>query len=115
MPHSPHTVSPTIIHTFDSLMHILLNITQENMDAYKADGFTSYGRILGMKKASSALLSETHENATIPVLDRLKDADKVLFPLQKRLFNETLTASTIYNALAGNGIKSEYSLKHIAI
>ncbi len=97
------------------LMHILLNITQENMEAYKADNYTSYVRILGMKKASSALMSQIHENATIPVLDRLKDADKVLFPLQKQLFNETLTAGTIYNALAKNGIISEYSLRQIVI
>ncbi len=98
-----------------SLMHILLNITQDNMDAYKADGFTNYGRILGMKKASSGLLAEIHENATIPVLDRLKDADKVLFPLQRQLFNETLAASSIYNSLAQNGIKTEFSLKQIII
>ncbi len=96
-------------------MHILLNITKDNMEAYKADNYTSYGRILGMRKESSALLSVIHEKATIPVLDRLKDADKVLFPLQRQLFNETLTAGTIYNAQAVNGIISEYSLKHIAI
>ena len=96
-------------------MHILLNITEENMKEYKEDDFTAYARVLALKSASSDLLKAIAENGSIPVLNRLKDADKMLSPLQKRLFDETLTASQIYNALSCNGISSEYSLKQIVL
>ena len=96
-------------------MHSLLNITEENMKEYKEDDFTAYARVLALKSASSDLLKVIAENGSIPVLNRLKDADKMLSPLQKRLFDETLTASQIYNALSCNGISSEYSLKQIVL
>ena len=97
------------------LMHILLNITEEKVLSCKADDFTAYGRILGMKKASSALLAKINESSTIPVLSRLKDADSALNELQLSLFNETLTGSQIYNSAARNGITSEYSLKPVIL
>ncbi|MBP3280190.1 MAG: nucleotidyltransferase family protein [Butyrivibrio sp.] len=106
-----------LVHTRISrcLMHILLNITEENMKEYKEDDFTAYARVLALKSASSDLLNVIAENGSIPVLNRLKDADKMLSPLQKRLFDETLTASQIYNTLSCNGISSEYSLKQIVL
>ncbi len=96
-------------------MHILLNITEENMRQYKEDDFTAYARVLALRSSSSDLLKVIGENGSIPVLNRLKDADKLLSPLQKRLFDETLIASQIYNTLSCNGISSEYSLKQIVL
>lgn len=106
-----------LVHTRISrcLMHILLNITEENMKQYKEDDFTSYARVLALRSSSSDLLKVISENGSIPVLNRLKDADKLLSPLQKRLFDETLIASQIYNTLSCNGITSEYSLKQIVL
>jgi predicted nucleotidyltransferase len=106
-----------LVHTRISrcLMHILLNITEENMRQYKEDDFTAYARVLALRSASSDLLKVIGENGSIPVLNRLKDADKLLSPLQKRLFDETLIASQIYNTLSCNGISSEYSLKQIVL
>lgn len=106
-----------LVHTRISrcLMHILLNITEENMKQYKEDDFTAYARVLALRSSSSDLLKVISENGSIPVLNRLKDADKLLSPLQKRLFDETLIASQIYNTLSCNGITSEYSLKQIVL
>lgn len=98
-----------------SLFHILLGITAENMALYKADDYTGYVRVLGLKKASSEVLSLIHDNASIPILDRLKDADRLLDPLQLMLFNESLSAGAVYNLIAQNGITSEYSLRNIVI
>ncbi|WP_022773545.1 nucleotidyltransferase [Butyrivibrio sp. AE2015] len=97
------------------LFHILLNITKENMDNYKNSDFTAYGRILGSKKESSALLASIRENAALSMLYRLKDAQKTLSPLELSLFNETLTGSLIYNRIAGNNIGSEYRLKPVIL
>lgn len=97
------------------LFHILLNITKENMESYKRNGFTAYGRILGSKKESSALLASIRENASLPMLYRLKDAQKTLSPLELSLFNETLSGTSVYNRIAGNNTGSEYRLKPVIL
>ena len=98
-----------------SLMHILLNITKENMLRYKSDNYTAYGRILGIKKDSSELLTKVRQCATIPVPKRLKDFEKELDTMQLKLFNETLISSEIYNYVSGSHIRSEYSLLPIVL
>ncbi len=97
------------------LMHILLNITAENMDAYKADGFTAYARVLGLNRYASDLMALIHEKATIPVIDRLKDSEKILSPLRLKLLDESLTASKLYNSTSRNGIISEFSQRQIIL
>ena len=85
------------------------------MERYKRNGFTAYGRILGSKKESSALLAIIRENAALPMLYRLKDAQKVLSPLELSLFNETLSGTSVYNRIAENNIGSEYRLKPVIL
>ena len=98
-----------------SLMHILLDIRADNMQMYKKDGFTSFIRILAQKKSSSPLLANIGENSEIPVLNRLKDAEKLLDPLSMQLFNENLAASKIYNLICNRKNIGEFSLKPIII
>ncbi len=98
-----------------SLLHILLNITKENMHEYKKDSFTSYARVLGLRADSSDILARAHESSAIPIIDRPKTAKKLLSPLQKRLFDETLTASSIYNSISKAYEGSEYSLKPVIL
>ena len=98
-----------------SLMHILLDIRTDNMQMYKKDGFTSFIRILAQKKSSSPLLANIGENSEIPVLNRLKDAEKLLDPLSMQLFNENLAASKIYNLICNRKNIGEFSLKPIII
>ena len=52
-----------------SLMHILLDMTQEHADRLKADG-CGYARLLGFrtKNGRSRLLNTIQENAAIPVI-----------------------------------------------
>ncbi|MBQ7425573.1 MAG: nucleotidyltransferase family protein, partial [Lachnospiraceae bacterium] len=90
------------------MMHILLGITEKNMNEYKEDGFTSYGRILGFKKESSDLISLINKKSKIPVFSRLKDADKILNPLEKRLFDETLNSGKIYSLIREGAVCNEY-------
>ncbi len=96
-------------------IHILLDITRENMSQYKKDGYTSYIKVLGMRRDSSDLMAMIHEKATLPVIDRPKEAVKVLSDLQLRLFEESMTASQIYNRVSINGISSEYRQRPIII
>ena len=95
------------------LMHILLDIKADNMLKYKDDGFTSFIRILGQKKSSFPLLAEIGENSEIPVINRLKDAEKLLNPLSMQLFRENLASSQVYNLLFSGEKISEFSLPPI--
>ena len=97
------------------LMHILLDIKAGNMQKYKDDNFTSFIRILGQKKSSFPLLAKIGESSEIPVINRLKDADKLLDPLSMQLLNENLTASKVYNLLCGRKNVSEFSLPPIIL
>ena len=97
------------------LMHILLDIKTSNMQEYKDDNFTSFIRILGQKKSSFPLLAKIGEDSEIPVINRLKDAEKLLDTLSVQLLNENLTASKVYNLLCGKKNVSEFSLPPIIL
>ena len=85
------------------------------MNEYKKGSFTCYARVLGLRADSSDVLALIHEKSGIPVIDRIKYADKLLNPLQKRLFDETLTASSIYNSISKSYEGSEYSVKPVLL
>ena len=50
------------------MMHILLNMKQDVVDAMRADDYVQYARILGFRKESSDLLSLIKTNASIPLI-----------------------------------------------
>ena len=97
------------------LLHILLNISAANMQEYRDDNYTSYGRILGMSKSSSDLIRHIKEASSIPVFLNLKEANSNLDSLQKRLFDETLTSSRIYNEIYKKSSANEFRLKPLVI
>jgi predicted nucleotidyltransferase len=94
-----------------ALLHILLNITDENMQKYVTDksSYTSYARILGFRKNASFLLKTIKETATIPVISRLSDAYSQTTELQMSILNETIMASNVYNLACGKSDVSEYA------
>ena len=97
-------------------MHILLDIKAQNMQEYKNDDYTSYARILGMRSSASDVLKLAKKTSSIPIINRLKDADNKnsnLSYLQKRLLNETLNSSKIYNLLYKKDQVNEYRIKQI--
>ena len=53
-----------------SLMHILLDMTQENADLLKADGYCSYARLLGFrtKNGKSELLHHIKKHTSVPII-----------------------------------------------
>ncbi len=97
------------------LMHIMLGITADHMSEYKKAGYTSYCRVLGFTESAVELMRVMKNSSKIPVITRPKDAGKISDPLQKRLFEETLRASTIYNMISSNEIVSEYSLQPVRL
>ena len=100
-----------------ALLHILLNITKDNMKNYvpSKSEYTSYARILGFKKDSSPLMKKIKESAAIPVISRLSDAYNLCDKLQLSLLSETIAASNTYDLISQDGNINEYSKKPIII
>lgn len=97
------------------LMHIILNITAENMAEYKADGYTAYARLLSYNSSSKKLMDNIKRNSEIPVISTLSDADRQISGLPLRLLNEDIRCSELYDTAAGCKIIGEYRKKPVII
>lgn len=60
------------------LMHILLDMETKTFEALQEMDYIPYARVLGFKKEAAPLLTAIKENASIPLVTKLADADKIL-------------------------------------
>ncbi|MEG1847482.1 MAG: nucleotidyltransferase [Lachnospiraceae bacterium] len=86
------------------LLHILLDMKQDMMQACCHDGYAHYARILGFQQASTPLLSAIKQNASIPLISKLADAKFLLSdrPIAYTLLQADLRASLIYHSGMAN-------------
>lgn len=81
------------------LLHLLLNIRQKEMEAYRKNGFSSYARILGFKKNASPLLKNLKAHSTIPLITKPADAPALLSPEALSLWEKDIYCSHVYRTL----------------
>lgn len=95
-----------------SLLHIILNITEESMKLYKAEGYAQYARILGIKKTSSPLLRTMSKKSRLPLITKVGGTAAGLPQTAQKMLAEDLFAAALYNEVVFHkyGIlpKSEY-------
>lgn len=82
-----------------SLMHILLQITKDDLAAFQAEDYIYYARILGFCKDATALLTAIKARSNIPLLSKLTDADELLTENGKRMLAKDIYASQIYHSV----------------
>lgn len=82
-----------------SLLHILLNINQEDFTRYEEEGFIFYARMLGFRESASALLSSIKKSSQIPLLSKLADAEKQLAQTGLLMLEKDIYASHIYQGI----------------
>lgn len=82
-----------------SLLHILLNIRQEDLTRWGEEGYIFYARMLGFRESASALLSDIKKNSQIPLLSKLADAEKQLAPTGLLMLKKDIYASHIYQGI----------------
>lgn len=94
------------------MMHILLNITKDAMEQYKAMDYVPYARVLGLRRDAAPLLSAIKEHTAIPMISKLADADRLLEGPALSMLKEDILISHIYNgaeaAKCGGQIRNEY-------
>ena len=82
-----------------SLLHILLDITADEVAHYRAANPTPYARVLGLNKKSAPLLRAIKSHSSIPLITKLADAGKLLPPDEHAMLQRDIQISHIYNAV----------------
>lgn len=99
-------------------LHILLNMTKDNMERFTELDYTPYARMLGFNKSSTDLLNAIKRNSEIPLLSKLADAKTILDKNELSMLAEDIQAAHIYNAIVtdkfGVQMKNEFT-KNIVI
>ena len=85
-----------------ALCHILLGLTQADLDARKAAGWPVYLRALGFRESARPLLAEIKKRSAYPLLVKAADASSILPPEQLALFEQDVSAAHVYEAVKEN-------------
>ncbi len=79
-----------------ALTHVMLGITQKDMQNFLQMEAAPYVRILGFRKSAAPLLRALKGNSSIPVITKAADAGRRLNEAQLALFNQNLFADNLY-------------------
>ncbi len=79
-----------------ALIHLLLNIRTEDMNAFSSNGYIFYARILGIKKEATQLIRTIKKSSTLPLITKVSNASKQLDSLGMRMLSQDIFASHLY-------------------
>lgn len=101
------------------LLHILLNLTKEDMAVCSELEHTPYARILGFRRDAEPLLAAIKEQTSIPLVTKLADAEKLLSTDTYLMLKQDLQISQLYYGvaagLAGQQPLNEYSIPLVIV
>ncbi|MCM1182745.1 MAG: nucleotidyltransferase family protein [Roseburia sp.] len=81
------------------LMHILLDMKQDTVNALKERDYSPYARVLGFRESGRALFTLLKANAAIPIITRPSAARTQSDALAWESFLTDMTASNIYQSI----------------
>ena len=93
-------------------MHLVLDITSEDIYKWKEEGYALYARILGFRREKSSLLSCLKKKSSIPLITKMADAAKILSPSALSMLNQEVYASHLYQTVRSKRIsrfQNEYT------
>ncbi|MCM1192263.1 MAG: nucleotidyltransferase [Butyrivibrio sp.] len=101
------------------LLHILLNLTKEDMAVCSELKHTPYARILGFRKDAEDLLGTVRAQASIPLVTKLADAEKILPTDTYLMLKQDILISQLYYGvaagLAGQQPANEFSIPLVIV
>lgn len=95
-----------------ALLHLILNIRQEDMERSRYAGYAPYARILGFRQNAAPLLTHLKRVSSIPLVTKLADARRFLSPPALSMLEQEILASHLYQAVKqekGCAFKNEYT------
>lgn len=91
-----------------NLLHILLNIYQEDMVDYCGEDYVYYARMLGFRKDATPLLSAIKENTSIPLFSKLADSHQYITSENgRKMMQKDIQANHIYSLLVHKKFRQE--------
>lgn len=91
-----------------ALLHILLNIKHDDVNAFCNAGYAQYARILGFRSEATPLLSAISGAASIPVITQPADYLKQEDSLLRRQLEQDIDATCLYQSVVANKFHSAY-------
>lgn len=91
-----------------SLLNILLSQTSCQMKNAKANGYIDYLRLLGLQQNASFLLRECKQTSSVPIINKVTQAQHILSPDAYSAFTRDLQKSHLYN-------QAFYNHYHVAL
>ena len=91
-----------------SLLHILLNITCDDMEDYKIAGDCLYAHILGFGKDNTEVLGCMKQHAKVPLLTKLSDAEDKLDETGRKMLRQDIFASNLYESVITEKYRTDY-------
>ena len=95
-----------------ALLHLALDMHEEDISRWKDEGYALYARILGFRRQSSPLLSCLHKKSSIPLITKMADAAQNLSPSALALLEQEVYASHLYQTVRmkrGGVFQNEYT------
>ena len=96
------------------LLHILLNITKEDMSFCSEMEYTPYARVLGFRRSATPLLSAIKERSEIPLITKVADAERNLDEDSFIMLKQDIQVSQLYYGvvagLSGSQPLNEYTI-----
>lgn len=94
------------------LLHILLDIRDKDVKLYGQADYINFARVLGFRRESEGLLSAIKQHASVPLVTKLADAEKLLDKTGRTILKKELQMNTIYECTAaikaGRPMVNEY-------
>jgi len=81
------------------LLHLLLEITDEQAQTYRRKDYNSYARVLGFRKQAEPLLRQIKEHTALPLVTKIADAKKKLPEDAWQILRQDLHCSHLYQAI----------------
>lgn len=101
------------------LLHILLNLTKEDMEICAELEYTPYAHILGFRKDAEPLLGAVKNYTAIPLVSKLADAEKLLPTDAFLMLKQEIAINQLYYGiaagLAGSQPINEYSIPLVIV
>ena len=79
-----------------SLLHILLQIRQDRLNALQTAGLILYARPLALSREAASLMASIRQKSSVPFLSKMSEADSLLPPKVFSYLEEELRAEDLY-------------------
>lgn len=97
-----------------SLVHILLQIRQEDLSLFLSEDQIFYARMLGFRESAGPLLSAIKQKASVPLLSKLADAENLLSSTGMLMLEKDIYASHVYQSIVRSKFPAQADTSEIS-